>query len=45
MWCLKQATADGPSVPIAIQVEQYGDHVQVLKLFPPCLGSALNSYG
>ena len=32
VWRLKHASADGPSVPIAVQVEQYGDHVQVLKI-------------
>lgn len=38
MWRLKHTTADGPSVPMAIQVEQYGDHVQVLKLVSTVFG-------
>ena len=38
VWRLKHASADGPSVPIAIQVEQYGDYVQVLKLVSTVFG-------
>jgi hypothetical protein len=38
MWRLKHAAADGPSLPIAVQVEQFGDHVQVLKLVSTALG-------
>lgn len=38
VWRLKHASADGSSVPIAIQVEQYGDHVQVLKLVSTVFG-------
>ncbi len=32
VWRFKHAAADGPSIPIAVQVEQYGDHLQVLKI-------------
>ncbi len=38
VWRLKHASADGPSIPIAVQVEQYGDHVQVLKIVSTALG-------
>ena len=38
LWRLKHASADGPSVPVAVQVEQYGDHVQVLKIVPSIRG-------
>ena len=45
VWRLKHASADGPSVPVAIQVEQYGDHVQVLKLVSSIGESGWNSSG
>ena len=32
VWRLKHATADGRSAPIAVQVQQCGNHIQVLKL-------------
>lgn len=38
VWRLKHASADGPSVPMAVQVEQYGDHVHVLKLVSTVFG-------
>lgn len=38
VWRLKHASADGRSVPIAVQVEQCGDHVQILKLVSTAVG-------
>lgn len=38
VWRLKHASADGPSHAIAVQVEQCGDHVQVLKLVSTVFG-------
>lgn len=32
VWRLQRAAAEGPSIPIAVQVEQWGDRVQVVKI-------------
>lgn len=41
VWRLEHASADGPSYAIAVQVQQCGDHVQVLKIVSTAVGKHL----
>src|SRR5690348_16325170 len=44
VWRLKHASADGPPFPVAIQVEQCGDHLQVLKLVSTTVGKRIEEF-
>ena len=38
VWRLQHAAVDGPSIPIAVQVEQCGDRVQIVKIISTTTG-------
>ena len=44
VWRLKHPWADEPSFPIAVQVEQCGDHVQVLKIVSSIRGERVEQF-
>ena len=44
VWRLKHASGAGHSIPIVVQLEQFGDHVQVLRIVSSIRGERVEQF-